>query len=46
MIFYPGLRLDAIRGFDDVMLECLVRSGLGWNFVGFLQRKFLGSSRV
>lgn len=27
--FYPGLRLDAIRCFDDVMLECLVRSGLG-----------------
>ena len=27
--FYPGLRLNAIRCFDDVMLECLVRSGLG-----------------
>ena len=41
--FYPGLRLNAIRGFDDVMLECLVRSGLFDEFLWvFCKGKFWG----
>ena len=41
------LRLDAIRGFDDVILECLVRSGLFDEFLWFFCKgKFGGVSRV